>query len=444
MKKIISLFLTLILLCSIIIFGVSCAQTTVASGSKEEVATSSIEKSETRTEESQSGSSREIIELTVWAGNWQEPKIAELTSQFGEENPNIKIKYEYFPWETMLDTYTVALRNDAGPHVMDHVIYWTALFQKMGKFLPIDDLVAADNYDMSIYFEAPVDGLTFDGQIYGLPYQYETQSLIYNKTLFEEAGLDPEDPPETWPELLEYAKKLTKGDVYGFGLVGDEFVNSTDQVFTLILCNGGEILNEDNTKCLLNEPAAVEAVQFWVDMLLVDKVAPKSSLENNNTVNMELFYNEKVAMIMQGNYAIPTILEHNPGINMATVLAPEWVDRKYVLGGWNMSMTNAVKDEETKRAAWEYMKFIASNDISPTYTNSLPAIKTATGHEKYSDPLLKSFVDSLSYCVAMPKVAEMTEIRQIIFDNLQYALLGDKTVEECLDIIVEEVDLLLK
>lgn len=445
MKKIICLILTLVFVSSILFMGISCKNEAVDESvitSQETASAETTEPTEAKSE-TETAAVEEPVELTVWAGNWQEPKIADLVGKFESEHPEIKIKYEYFPWESMEDTYTVALKNDAGPDILDHVIYWTALFQSMGKLLPVNDLMEAENFDLNDFFEAPVDGLTFDGQLYGLPYQNETQSLIYNKTLFKNAGLDPENPPKTWPELLEYAKKLTSGDVYGFGLCGDNVTNSTDQVFTIILCNGGEIISDDNKKCLLNEPAAVEAVQYWVDMLNKDKVVPESSLENDNTSLMELFYNEKVAMIMQGNYAIPSILEANPDIEMGTVLAPEWVTRKYVLGGWNLSMTNKVKDENVKKAAWEYMKFIASTENSPTYTNSLPAIKSAVKNEKYSDPMLKSFVDSLPYCVALPKIPQMTQIRQIVFDNLQYALLGDKTVEECLDQIVKEVDSLL-
>jgi regulator of RNase E activity RraA len=72
-------------------------------------------------------------------------------------------------------------------------------------------------------------------------------------------------------------------------------MSNSNILVSQILCNKGNILSSDNKKCLLNEPAAVEAVQYWVNLFRKYNVAPKSSLENDNTVVMELFYNEKVA-----------------------------------------------------------------------------------------------------------------------------------------------------
>ena len=69
-----------------------------------------------------------------------------------------------------------------------------------------------------------------EGRYYGIPYTVDLSGLVWNKELFREAGLDPERPPETWDELIEYAQKLTKtndsGEVeqYGFAIVGTSAV----------------------------------------------------------------------------------------------------------------------------------------------------------------------------------------------------------------------------
>ena len=74
--------------------------------------------------------------------------------------------------------------------------------------IPLDDFWEKTGLDESNYLENVVDKSKVDGTLYGVPMQYNLQYLYYNKDLFEEAGLDPEQPPTTMEELAEDAKEI--------------------------------------------------------------------------------------------------------------------------------------------------------------------------------------------------------------------------------------------
>ena len=104
-----------------------------------------------------------------------------------------------------------------------------------------------------------------DGELYGVPYQNSTPLLYYNKDHFKEAGLDPEKPPQTWAELVEDAKKLTKDGRWGFQLAGGyDYLGGLMQ--TLTMTNGGRFYNEEyGGEVYYDTPSMLGAAQFVED-----------------------------------------------------------------------------------------------------------------------------------------------------------------------------------
>ena len=382
------------------------------------------------------------VELVLWCGSWKEDFTIPVINEFEEKNPGIKVRVEYWPWDGMIDKFLIALKNDNGPDVINLAVDWTITFEAMGKLAPLDEFIAADKMDMSDFFEGALQTARYNGKTYALPYRSEAMGIFFNKKIFKEAGLNPDKAPETWPQLLEYAKATTKGDVFGWGLLGRDPENLFSQLIVMIWSNGGEILNDDYTKCTLNEPAAVEAAQFYVDLYRKYKVTPLSTMENNEEENVNLFTNEKVAMVMSGNYSIEKILKANPNIQMGTAVPPKWKTIKLRLAGWNTAITNTCKNKE---AAWKLIKFLSSTEISPRYSHTFPGRKSAAKNEKYyKDPYQKAFLDLLNYSYPMPQVPQMSQIKQIVYDQMQYALVGEKTGEQAMNDAVKEIDPLLK
>ena len=108
------------------------------------------------------------------------------------------------------------------------------------------------------------------GKTWGIPFQRSTIVLYWNKELFKEAGLDPNKPPATWAEMLDYAQKLTKRDAsgnvtqWGVQIPSSGFPYWLFQGFTTQ--NDVLLMNEAGTQTYFDKPAVMEALQYWVDL----------------------------------------------------------------------------------------------------------------------------------------------------------------------------------
>jgi len=389
----------------------------------------------------ESGSAGKAVTLTYWDGAWNEPVTPDIIKQFEEQNKDIKIKVEFFPDNGMQDKYLVALRTQSGPDVINIAADWTTPFATVGGLLPLDDFIAKDNLDMNDFWPGALKTIQIKGKTYALPYRSETMGLFYNKGMFEKAGIDASKAPETWEQVLDAAKKTTKDGAFGYGLVGKQPGNLSMQLITMIRTFGGDVLNADFTKSRLNEPEAIAAAQFYVDLFKTHKVTPDSTMENDNAAARNLFSTEKVAMFMSGSYDLDAIKKANANLNIGSGMAPYSKERKTVLGGWNVAVTASTKQQE---AAWKFVNFLASPEISVKYSNTFSSRKSAASNEKYADPLIQPFLEGLNYATPLPATPQLPQIRSIIHDNLQAALLGLTTAEEAMRKASDEVDKLLQ
>ncbi len=139
-----------------------------------------------------------------------------MAERFHELYPNITIEFQDVPFEEMHDKLVtqIAANNPPDAAYIDAGM--------VGEFSSRNALVALDNFvtmsqiiDLEDYVPAFLRSAMFEGKLYGLPIDGETTGLFYRTDRFEEAGLDPAKPPETWDEFLMYAEKLTNVDEIG-------------------------------------------------------------------------------------------------------------------------------------------------------------------------------------------------------------------------------------
>lgn len=418
MKKKIALLLTGIM--ALIMLGACGA----AEKESSEGNTESVQKEETKKADSEAQGDVSG-EITVWTGSWNDGLMDDIMKDFYVQYPDVKVTFEYLPWDGMEDKYLSALQAGAGPDVLDMAIAWTIPYASMGKLQKLDEYIEKYQVDMSEYYECALETLTIDGSYYALPYRSETMCLFYNKDLFEKAGLDPEAPPATWEELRDYAIKLTAGDVFGFGLCGSNAGNTTAQIYSMMFSKGVSLLNEDMTEASFNTEEGKEAFSFWSDLFLKDGAVTKSVLENDNTTNRNLFAEEKLGMFVSGSYDIDPILEANPDINMGFALCPafEGGANSALLGGWNLGMSDTCKNPD---AAFALMSYLASPEISVDFSSTFSSCKSAAEDEKYSDENLKVFLEAINYGVPLPGSPHMNQITDIIYNEAQAVLSGGK------------------
>jgi multiple sugar transport system substrate-binding protein len=175
-----------------------------------------------------------------------------------------------------------------------------------GLVLPLDDLIASSDIDLGDIYPAMLEQGKYLGKQYALPWGTDTYGLFWNKDLFEEAGLDPEKPPQTLEEMVEIADKLTKqeadGTITQLGFVPDFSWSHLEQYASMF---GGYFVNEDGTEVLLTSAPVVDALKW--EQQFYSKYNPEevdrfvSSFGEYDTAEHG-FYTGKVAMMVDGEW----------------------------------------------------------------------------------------------------------------------------------------------
>jgi multiple sugar transport system substrate-binding protein len=380
----------------------------------------------------------ESTTITWWSPVWNEPRGDDLATAFTEANPGITVDVQKTVGQGLQDKILVALQSGAAPDIIDTQIPWVVPYSFTGFIQELNDYVdASDTVDPADFFEGVWGGMVDDGSIYGIPHRTEAHGFIYNKDMYRAAGLDPDVPPANWDEMLANAIALTdtSGSTpqYGIGIVGGgEIGNLVYNMMPWIWSNGGGVLTEDYSRVIVNEPAAVEAVKFYTDMLVVHHVAPPSTLQNGGNQNRDLFAEGVVAQFQSGSYVIKPILAVDPDMDFGfgMIPAPEGKSPAAVLGGWAYVIPSSAKEKD---AAWSFIEFLAEPDNMAHYTDTFPPTRTAMQNPKFSAPEFEMFIDMLPYARATPPIPGWPQMTAILQREVQAILLGQKTAQDAMD-----------
>ncbi|MDK1373666.1 MULTISPECIES: ABC transporter substrate-binding protein [unclassified Sinorhizobium] len=389
-------------------------------------------------------------DLVWWTMNWNEQKAKDYAAEFMKENPDVKIRVEANVAGGLQSRILVALQSGSTPDLIDVQNGANIPLAQTGKLEPLRDKLTAAGVEFDNILPASLDTATYEGQLYGLPFQAEAHALIYNKGAFKEAGLDPEKPPQTWTEFIDYAKKLTRTNskgqqVFGYGVSGggaDQPGNALFRSLPFMWMNGGGILSPDNKDVIVNSSASVEGVKLYVDLFTTYKVSPPSTLENDSNGLRRLFQVGNVAMIPGATSDIERIRAAAPDIEIGVgqLPHPEGKQTAVILGGWNFIIP---KDAPNKEAAIRLAAFMSKPERQALYTTTFPAAMSGLDDKRFADPIMNAHKEMLKHARPQPTIPQWGQIGQIYYNHLQEALLQSSTVQEAMDSAASEIETLL-
>lgn len=201
--------------------------------------------------------------VTWWTPNFNEARARELVAKFEAENPEITINLEITTTDGLPQRILTALQSGSAPDIIDVQHGWVNGYAQNNLVVPLDDVIT----EREDYIPAALDYVTWEDQVWGLPYRIETHAILFNRGHFTEAGLDPDAPPATWAELTAAAEALTRDGRFGFAITGGgEVGNTIFRSLPFIWMNGGAIISDDGTEVLVNSPETVAAVEFYTDL----------------------------------------------------------------------------------------------------------------------------------------------------------------------------------
>ena len=381
------------------------------------------------------------------------PKLVEL---FKQKHPgsDIDIKVEVGPATgTGGDPYYQKfLVMMAGGDVPDIVLTGDIIvgqFVPRNAYLDLQPLINRDNYDLSGFIQSGVDNCTNPGGAQGifcLPYEPTGKAMFYNRKIFDEVGISYPDKSWDWNRTLEAAKKMVKMDSRGrvtrFGYATNPMW--WGQIFGWIDQNGGHYLTQDMKKTLIDEPAAIEAIQWHADMMTVHKVSPTPSL-NEQEPRAAMLVSGKVGMAWGTHYDIPA-MKDNAQNEWAVAYLPKGKNsRGYFLWLHSFAIPTMSKNPDE---AWEVLKFFVSPDLPVlgSFTPARPAMFPLwlEKQAEFADKDVEIFLQSMDDGFVPQTTPTFYEQIDVLTQDLDAVWEGRKTAAEAVREIVPKINKLLE
>ncbi|MEJ2357226.1 MAG: extracellular solute-binding protein, partial [Deinococcales bacterium] len=240
------------------------------------------------------------VTLTIFARGytWDQPAPwAMAEAELQRRHPDIKFNFveEGFGHSDLRTKFLTAAAGGNPPDVVQVDIIWLGEYVNGGLLRDLSTQ-ATQWPEWMDTIQTFRDEATWNGKIYGSWLNTDVRVLAYNKTLFRQAGLDPNNPPKDWNELLADAKKVSDPpSTYGFEFPAMKEEHTAHRFFALLYSAGGQILNDSMTHAAFNSEAGVEALQFLVDMVK-SGATPKSIVSGSPDDLDRGIYQGKFAM----------------------------------------------------------------------------------------------------------------------------------------------------
>lgn len=248
-------------------------------------------------------------EVKLTLGCWEGPEglasLERLLDRYREQNPNVSIEIQQVPGLQYYQRLKIQLAAGVAPDIMQLAYNELPSFAERGALQPLDDLIRRDGFPISGMFDEIIPALKYEGRFYGLPRGWTTFVLYYNKDMFREAGVPFPHDGWTWDDFLDACRKITK-DTDGDGRIdrfGADAPFQWDGIASWIWQNNGRMFTPDMTRCLLDSPESIEALQFLADCQHKYGVFPSPEQAQDLGGGSEMFRNGRQAMFIQGRWA---------------------------------------------------------------------------------------------------------------------------------------------
>lgn len=310
------------------------------------------------------------VKISIW---WHEygpftKYVYELIDSYQKLHPNVSIEAVVASQADVNQKLTVALASGTGPNILDQDISFFASFQDKGVLEPIDLEVfgGASLTDMNKeYIGDVLQGVSFDGNIYGLPYQTNSMSYVHNLNVYKEVGLDFEnDHPKSWDDMKRVGAKLKKVENGKTIRKGYDFPYQSMrwqlQAFQpMVEQFGGSILTADKAHSSLNESPAVKALQLWKDVTAVTG-DPNYALATPSDPNVD-FIDGRTSIWYTGPWATNQLKERYglPYEDWAFTTMAQLNPNKPRTMRYGFTWgVNKDHEELNKKVAWDFVRYM--------------------------------------------------------------------------------------
>lgn len=362
-----------------------------------------------------------------------------LIANFEQENPPEQVNWVDIPWNAMESKILTAVSANTAPDVVNLNPPFASLLASKNAWLNLEDVVSEEvkaRYLPSIWQANSLK----PGEVFGFPWYLSTRITIYNQNLLQQAGLST--PPSTFSELAIAAKVIKeKTGKYGFFVT---FSPSDSAEALESMVQMGVKLVDDNGRAAFNSAPGKAAFQYWVDLYQQGLLPPEVLTQGHRQAG-ELYQSGAIAFLASGPELFNSLEKNAPSIAKVSAAAPQITGET---GKRNVAVMNLVIPRSTKNQAGavKFAEFVTNTENQFTFAkegNTLPS--TIEAVDKYRQELAeitdatpvenarRVALEQLPTAeVLIPPMANLNQLKRIIYENLGAAMVGNKSVDQAL------------
>ncbi|MBQ7371359.1 MAG: sugar ABC transporter substrate-binding protein [Blautia sp.] len=357
----------------------------------------------------------------------QEETLAAMYEAFHEEYPNINVVIETIGYDDYFTQMQTRVAGGTAPDCYELNIENFAAYANKGALADLTGI------DISGYNETAIEAFQVDGKQYGVPGNFSNVVLIYNKDLFDEAGVEYPTNDWTWDDALVAAEAIRALDENTFGIYQPLTFN---EFFKVSAQYGGSILNEDKTAFTINSEENINAAEMMISKVTESNVQPNEE-QMGGMGDWDWFQSGRLGMIPTGIWAFDTFTS---GCDFAWDICVEPGEVQKATHFFSNALVLNAKSEK-KEAAATWINWLASSDQAAQMRIDagwdLPAIsndEVLAGYLELTPPENRQAVfDSLNDLVVAPIIEDYALMSDIITEKLSLAATGELSVQDALD-----------
>ncbi|UUX33719.1 ABC transporter substrate-binding protein [Fundicoccus culcitae] len=390
----------------------------------------------------------DVIELDFWSFWGSEPRrnfIEQIVEDFNRSQAEIHVTHTFLPWGDIWTKNLASIAAGDPADVIINDINSTRQRAQKNQNTNLAEFIAQEEADFAEqYYPHLWEATVYEGNNYAIPFNTDTRILFYNKDMFEEVGLDPEQPPTTWEELKEMAQQLDVidgnryerlGYIPRYGIQGDVYyMNATGHGFW----------DFENNQPIINDPKGVEILDWVMDFEQdygSDNLTAFTAEFGNQQADP--FMSGKIAMMVKEATHYSQIAAFAPDLNFGVAELPEFQDG-YGHTSWGGGFVAEIPyGAEHPEASWEFIKYLTGVEAQEYWAVNnfdnvahIQASQNAFENEGMTEKGLEVYqvaVDNLAQTILTPVPLELPDILSIVNPEFDLIYLGQKTPQEALE-----------
>jgi multiple sugar transport system substrate-binding protein len=381
------------------------------------------------------------VTITWWTGQTEsaETQAEKLAKDYHAEHPNVTVKTSPGAGNTddLLTKISAGFTGGDYPDISYAYGSWAGSLASSGHMQDLTDFVNESSFGWNEFSQAARDTATPGGKVIGIPAIVDNLAVIYNKKLFDAAGVGYPTNTWTWDQFRAAAKKLTdtSKDVYGtaYSVSGSE--DTTWHLWPLLWQKGGKIL--DGKKAAFNSDAGVQALEFLRQMAVVDK---SMYLDQTDEKYLPLFNSGHVGMVISGPWALLDLKAAKLSYGVAYLPAFNG-DHETVSGPDIWALFNH-DDANRAGASRDFVKWLTSKEGDTKWNLALGNLPLRTSEQNTPEfknltqeyPGTQTLFDNLANAKqARPTVSGYEEMSRHVGDAISKVLQGAAQPKAALD-----------